>query len=143
MLSYAIAAGIIRDDSEDCDDFHAYSYVTNKTFGDGTHNGMFSFGNSFISYCNDMDIDLDTTCKSGEVADLLEKLIFKTSHDDIKHVIVTWKNNTKDIFSDMDMVTKFFELNPSRKASCKNVTMVKLVERVVYDEIEEVVDDWK
>jgi hypothetical protein len=97
--------------------------------------GESDFAEFIEAYGHSEYINIDTKV----VANLLREFIgISISSSDAKHFTVQWKNNSKDIFRNEEALREFFELNPHRKNSVRRITVTKVVERIVYDEVESV-----
>lgn len=152
-LSYAISAGIIKGVD---DYFSQYFNICDDAFGFGSHKHIFGGGDTeiveddmnFYSFCYyylgekhiTRDFDDGEVVYSADVARALEALIFGiNTAENVTKVVVHWKNNVKDTFSSIDAFREFVELNPHRQNAYRKIVATRKVERIVYDEVEEVI----
>lgn len=138
-LSYAIQAELIEYQGNE---FDSYEAVTNKVFGKDAFDYIFSYNDATEDFFNffksvyGSNATLDNV-NSRFVAEILEKIIH--CHNNEQKITVHWKTNVKDRFPSLDSFREFLELNPHRKNSYRKIILTKKVERIVYDEVEEVI----
>lgn len=141
-LSYAIQAGLIE--SFESDNFWEYEDVANNTFGEDAYNAIFGYeyASDFFDFVKKVlgkDIrESNTNITSTEIASVFEKM-FNIPNGEYSKVTVHWKSNQKDVFASVNALKEFLELNPHRQKGYRKIVATKKVERIVYDEVEEVI----